>query len=530
MPEELKSEPAIRHQTAEAERPAWLGFAILCLGMFMAILDIQIVATSLPDIQTALAIKPSEMSWIQTSYLIAEVIAIPLTGLLTRALSLRWLFTIAILVFTVASAGCAASSGFADLVAWRVVQGFAGGMLIPIVFSAVFLMFPERSQALATAVAGVLAVLAPTVGPLIGGYITTTYSWHWLFLINIVPGILAALLAPVTLPRGVSNPGLLLRIDVLAMAAISLALACFEIGLKEAPKQGWLSPVTVTLLSGAAVLGALFTVRTLRARAPLVDLSNFRDRNFAIGCALSFILGISLFGSVYLMPVFLVYVRGHDAFGAGQVMLVTGVAQLLTAPVAVWLERRVDPRILTAFGFGLLTVGVGLSAGQTVETDFEEMVLPQILRGVAFMFCLLPPTRLALGALPPEKVPDASALFNLMRNLGGAIGLALIDSVLYGRAPGHASQLAERLKVGDIAAAREAGIPEADYLAGLRDGIDAATETMVRAAVERAAAATAGNEAWAMVAALTALALLAVPVCRRVAAAAPGSPAVPGAH
>jgi len=491
----------------------WAGFAILCLGMFMAILDIQIVAMSLPDIQSALGIAPSQMSWVQTSYLIAEVIAIPLTGLLTRALSLRWLFVVAIAIFTVASAGCASSTTFAELVSWRIVQGFAGGMLIPIVFSAVFLMFPERSQALATTIAGVLAVLAPTVGPLVGGYITSTYSWPWLFLINVPAGLISIVLAPRLLPRGTPVLVLLTRLDVFALVTVAVALASLEIGLKEAPSRGWLSGVVLGLLGMALALGAIFVVRTMRGANPLVDLSNFSDRNFAIGCALSFVLGISLFGSVYLMPVFLVFVRGHDAFEAGQVMLVTGLAQLATAPIAVYLERRVDPRLLTGFGFGLLAIGVGLSAFQTTATDFDEMLLPQILRGVAFMFCLLPPTRMALGRLPLEKVPDASALFNLMRNLGGAIGLALIDTVLYGRAPGHATALAARLKSGDVTAAREAGIPEAEYLRGLAEGIDGATEIAVRNAVERAAATTAGNEAWAMMAALTGLALLIVPFC-----------------
>ena len=165
-----------------------IGFAMMCVGMFMAILDVQVVATSLPTIQSALAIPPDQMSWVQTAYLIAEVIAIPLTGFLTRLLTMRWLFVLAITVFTLASLGCATSESFTALVAWRVLQGFAGGTLIPAVFCAVFLLFPSHRQGIATTLAGVLAVLAPSVGPIVGGWITDTYSWHWLFLINILPG------------------------------------------------------------------------------------------------------------------------------------------------------------------------------------------------------------------------------------------------------------------------------------------------------------------------------------------------------
>src|SRR6202453_3740133 len=186
---------------AKADAATWFGFVLMCLGMFMAILDIQVVATSLPTIQNALAISRDAMSWIQTAYLIAEIIAIPLTGMLTRVLTLRWLFVVAIVLFTLASIGCAFSGSFATLIGFRVVQGFAGGMLIPAVFSAVFLLFPVRLHSVATTVAGIMAVLAPTIGPIVGGWITETYSWHWLFLINVVPGILAAIITPQLLPR-----------------------------------------------------------------------------------------------------------------------------------------------------------------------------------------------------------------------------------------------------------------------------------------------------------------------------------------
>src|SRR6202163_3790956 len=186
----------------EVRTATWLGFVLMCLGMFMAILDIQVVATSLPAIQDALAISRDAMSWIQTAYLIAEIIAIPLTGWLTRVLTLRWLFVMAIGLFTLASIGCAFSGSFALLVGFRVLQGFAGGMLIPAVFSAVFLLFPIRLHPVATTMAGIMAVLAPTVGPVVGGWVPETYSWHWLFLINVAPGLIAAIATPLLLPCG----------------------------------------------------------------------------------------------------------------------------------------------------------------------------------------------------------------------------------------------------------------------------------------------------------------------------------------
>ena len=495
----------------EAAGATWLGFILMRLGMFMAILDIQVVATSLPAIQFALDISRDAMSWIQTAYLIAEIIAIPLTGWLTRVLTLRWLFVGSISLFTLASIGCAFSGDFATLVAFRVLQGFAGGTLIPAVFSAVFLLFPLPQHPMATTMAGIVAVLAPTTGPVVGGWITETWSWHWLFLINVAPGIVAAAATPFLLPREKTDFADLATLDRTSLALMAMALAALELGLKQAPQDGWLSPLCLMLFLASAGTAAIFTWRTLRAAHPVVELTTLRARSFAIGCALSFCLGVGLFGSVYLMPVFLAYVRRHDAFEIGTIMLVTGVAQLVTAPIAGALESRFDPRRLSAVGFALFAFGLGCSALQSRTADFDEMFWPQVLRGVAIMFCLLPPTRLALGALPEAEVPDASGLFNLMRNLGGAIGIALIDTILYGRTGGHAEALRDRLIAGDITAAQAIGL-DLTLFTHRPPGIsDAAAEAYVRPMVEKAAFALSTNEAWALLALAALLGLLLVP-------------------
>ncbi len=499
--------PPLRPLTAST----WIGFGAMCVGMFMAILDVQIVATSLPTIQSALGIAPDQMSWVQTAYLIAEVIAIPLTGLLTRLLGMRRLFVIAVGVFTLASIGCAASQSFTALIAWRVLQGFSGGTLIPAVFAAVFLLFPLRRQGLATTLAGVLAVLAPTVGPIAGGWITATFSWHWLFLVNVLPGLAVAGLAAWLLPRDPLRLGEARKLDLAALALLALALASLEIGLKEAPQRGWSSGLVLGLIALAVVSAAGFGARLRRTKDPIVDLRLLADRRFAFGCLLSFVLGIGLFGSVYLMPVFLAFVRGHDSLEIGKIMLVTGVAQLAMAPVAVALEQRLDARLLTAGGFLVFALGLGLSAFQTPQTDFAGMFWPQVIRGLAIMFCLLPPTRLALGHLAPDRVPDASGLFNLMRNLGGAIGLALIDTVIYGRAPHHAATIVDRLQAGDVDMARFVGIPLPLFTAHVGQPLDAGARAFVQPLVEKASLAWAINDAWFLIAVLTAAVVLCVP-------------------
>lgn len=502
-------------ETQTAGYREWIGFVLMCVGMFMAILDIQIVATSLPAIQAALHIAPDQMIWVQTAYLNAEIVAIPLTGYLTARLGMRWLFLSAISLFTVASFGCAMSNDFHQLVAWRIVQGFSGGTLIPAVFAAVFLLFPPRSQALATTIAGVAAVLAPTIGPIVGGWITQSYSWHWLFRINILPGIVAATGVAIFLRGKVAERHRARPIDILALILLGTALVALQIGLKDAPSLGWRAPSVLVLLGLSAVSAAAFIGRTWVSACPLVELRCFADRHFTIGCVLSFVLGFGLFGSTYLMPFFLGLVRDHGPLRIGEIMLVTGLAQLATAPLAVYAERRVDPRWLTAFGFGLFAIGLLMSAHQTAQTDFADMLIPQIVRGAAIMFCLLPPTRMALGRLPAAMVADGSGLFNLMRNLGGAVGLAMIDTTIFGRAANEASQIAGKLRAGDVATAVRIGIPRDAFLEQRGQPVDEFTTEMIRPLVEKASLVPAVNAAWLLCGLLTALVLLTLLFARR---------------
>ena len=500
----------------QATLRTWAGFVFMCIGMFMAILDIQIVATSLPTIQNALDIGTDQMIWIQTAYLTAEIVAIPLTGFLTARLGMRWLFVSAVSFFTVASVGCSESDTFGALIAWRIIQGFAGGTLIPAVFSAVFLLFPQRLQGIATTFAGVLAVSAPTVGPIVGGWITETYSWHWLFRINIVPGILCAIGTAITLRGPISNTRSARSVDALALTLLAVGLTALQIGLKDAPTIGWLSPMVTALLLGFALCSGWFVWRTIRSPDPLVELRCFQDRNFALGCALSFILGAGLFGSTYLMPFFLGLVREHHALRIGEIMLVTGVAQLLSAPIAVYLEQRVGARTLTAFGFVLFAIGLLMSTTQTPDTDFAEMFWPQVVRGVAIMFCLLPPTRMALGRLSPELVADGSGLFNLMRNLGGAIGLALIDTTIFSRAASYGTDVVAQLEAGDVATAVRIGIPRDAFIEQIGTPPDEFTQEMIRPLVEKYALVEAINDAWLLIGGLTALAVILVFFVRHV--------------
>jgi DHA2 family multidrug resistance protein len=479
----------------------WLGYGALCVGMFMAILDIQVVVTSLSVIEDALKIGADRMSWVQTTYLIAEIISIPLTGLLIRIFTIRWLFAGAISTFTLASIGCASSYDFVSLIFFRVLQGFAGGVLIPLVFAAIFLLFGKGlKQTIATTIGGLLAVLAPTLGPLTGGWITENYTWHWLFLINVVPGIVTLVIGILCLPQNQTRLHLFKTLDWISLVYVAVGLAALLIGLKEAPDNGWFVPQVLSYF----VIFAIFVFLAVRRPNSAISFSLLRDRNLAYGCILSFILGVGLFGSVYLLPLFLAFVHGMGPLDIGLVILVTGIAQLITAPIIVQIDRYVDARLLSAIGFGAFAIGLLMSGFQTIATGYDEMFWPQVVRGAFVALCILPPIRFALGFISREHIADASGLFNLSRNLGGAIGIALIDTIVFSRGPEHADRLVDLIKSDPTKAAAALGLPVGD----LPDPQDPTGLLAIMDVIEQASLTAAINEAWLVMGTITAAALV----------------------
>jgi len=491
----------------------WLGFLAMCLGLFMAVLDIQVVASSLTTIGSALYIAPARLGWIQTGYLMAEVISIPLTGVLTRALSLRWMFVSATLGFTLASLGCAMSTTVTMLIALRVVQGFCGGMLIPAVFTSIFVMIPKSQEILATTLAGLFAMIAPTIGPFVGGYVTTHLSWNWIFLINILPGLLVALVVTLCVKAGKADLKVLRKLDYATLVLAAIFLGSLQLLLNEAPSRDW-HGVFVFTTAAICVIAAMVGVwRALTHATPFIDLYRFRRRDFAVGSALSFILGAGLYGSGYILALFLGLVRGHTPLVIGEIMVVSGAAQLLMAPVAAFAETKVNCRLLIALGFLLFGLGLFANGLENPRSEFWGLFWPQILRGSAVMLCILPATRLALEGWGESDVADASALFNLMRNLGGAIGIAMIDTLVQTRTATHAAAIGKRLQAGDASAARLVGLPAGMFHGHDMGPVDAFTRAIIAPMLGRTALTQSLNEGWFLLAALFVLALFLVPLC-----------------
>jgi DHA2 family multidrug resistance protein len=333
-----------------------------------------------------------------------------------------------------------------SLIVYRVLQGFLGGAMIPTVFATGFRLFPGKAAV--SVVIGLVATCAPTFGSTIGGYLTETYSWHWLFLINVVPGILVSALVWLLIDIDRPDYRLLRHFDFAGLVSMGLCLGGLEYVLEEGPRWDWLEDESVRTMAAISVIaGILFVWRALSARTPVVELRAFLDRNFAVGSLLQFVLGIGLYGGTYILPLLLARVRGYNALDIGETMFVTGLFMFMTAPAAGILSSKIDPRLQIGIGFALTAFGLYLNTILTADSAFRELFIPQAVRGVGMMFSMVPVTNLALGTLPPEQLSNASGLFNLMRNLGGAIGLAGINTVMTDRQAVHLSRLSDHLSL-----------------------------------------------------------------------------------
>ncbi|WP_409568263.1 DHA2 family efflux MFS transporter permease subunit [Methylobacterium sp. E-041] len=504
------------------DRRRMVAFLCMVFGMFMAILDIQIVSASLNEIQAGLSASGDEIPWVQTSYLIAEVISIPLSGTLSRVLSTRWMFVISAGGFTLMSVMCATASSIDEMIVWRALQGFIGGGMIPTVFASAFTIFPPSKRSIVSPMIGLVATLAPTIGPTVGGYLTDLGSWHWLFLINVVPGIAVTVSTFFLVDFDEPNLDLFNSFDWYGLAGMAGFLGCLEYVLEEGPNHDWLQDDAVAICSVIGVVSAVgFFWRVFTAKQPIVDLRAFADRNFAAGCAASFVLGIGLYGLTYLYPVYLARIRGYSALQIGETMFVSGLCMFATAPIAGRFSGKVDPRILMAIGFSGFAAGTWIVTGLTKDWDFWELLWPQVLRGCSLMLCMIPINNIALGTLPPARIKNASGLYNLTRNLGGAVGLALINTLLNDRWDLHLERLHERFTWANGAALERLDAMRRQFEATGGDAEKMALKAMTNT-VRMQGLVMSFEDVFLVLTGLFLLMALATPLIRRPAAAAAG--------
>jgi DHA2 family multidrug resistance protein len=393
-----------------------------------------------------LSAAQDQISWVQTAYLIAEIIMIPLSGWLTRVFSTRWLFTLSAAGFTVMSLLCGLAWNIQSMIVFRALQGLLGASMIPTVFTSSFHYFQGQRRVYSAAVIGTIASVAPTLGPVIGGWITDTLNWRWLFYINLVPGIAVAVLVPLLVDIDKPELSLLKEADYLGIVLMAAGLGCLEYVLEEGARWNWFDDATIrTCAIIAVVSGLLFVVRSLTFARPVVDLRALGDRNFLVGCILSFMTGVGIFSTIFMTPLFLGYVRGFSAWQIGLAISSTGAASLVGVPVYILLARKFDTRWLMMFGLVLFALSLWSFSFITHDWGSAELFLPQVLRGFPQVFAVAPAVNLGLGSLPPNRLKYASGLFNMMRNLGGAIGIAVCATILNDRTNLHFLRLAEHL-------------------------------------------------------------------------------------
>ena len=294
---------------------------------------------------------------------------------------------------------------------------------------------------------GLVVTLAPTLGPTLGGYITENISWHFMFLLNLIPGIFVCTTVYIYVDFDKPNLKLLSNFDFLGIALMIMTLGCLQYVLEEGNKKDWLDDTYILIISILVVFGFIcLIIRELTFSSPIVDLGAFRNINFSFGCIYSFILGVGLYGAVYLLPLFLFSVAGFNTLQIGITMIVTGLCQLCSAPLAAKVfDSGLDKRIMLAIGYLTFGLGCYLNSFLTADSRFWELCLPQMVRGIALMFCFMPINDLALGTMPKDKVQNASGLYNLTRNLGGAIGLAFINSLIISKSKIFAQSMKDNM-------------------------------------------------------------------------------------
>ena len=426
----------------------WIAVIGATLGAFMAVLNIQIVNASLADIQGAIGAGIDDGGWISTSYLIAEIIVIPLSGWLAQVFSIRiYLLTNAVL-FLLLSMACAFAQDLPQMIVLRAVQGFTGGVLIPMAFTLIITLLPKAKQPIGLALFALSATFAPAIGPTIGGYLTENLGWQFIFYVNLVPGAIMIGMLYFSLESRPMKLSLLREGDWPGIITMAIGLAALQTVLEEGNKDDWFgSPFIVKLSIIAAVALTAFLWIELSARKPVLNLRLLFRRNFGFGILANFLLGIALYGSVYILPVYLSRIQGYNAEQIGMVLAWTGLPQLLLIPMVPRLMKRFDPRLIIGIGFALFAASNFMNIFMTNDYATDQLFWPNIVRALGQALVMAPLSAVATAGIEAENAGSASGLFNMMRNLGGAVGIALLQTLLTKREQYHSNVLMQSVSM-----------------------------------------------------------------------------------
>jgi DHA2 family multidrug resistance protein len=437
-------------QNADRASPVvWISIVAAMIGAFMAILNIQITNASLLNIEGGIGTGVDNGSWISTSYLIGEIVVIPLTDYLSRVFSFRKIMLAHATLFAIFSVACAFTHDLPSMIAMRGLQGFFGGVLIPMAFTLVFTKLPKGQQPIGLAMFALAVTFAPAIGPTIGGYLTENYGWQTIFFVNVIPTAVMVTTLFFTLERQPMQLTLLREGDWFGIVTMAVGLSALQAVLEEGNKDDWFgSPFIVKLAITAAISLSLFIANELIVEKPLLRLRLLTNRNFGMGTTAAVFLGFGLFGSIYLLPAYLGQVQGYNAEQIGNVLAWTGLPQLLLIPLVPKLMQRIDARYLAAFGLVLFAYSSFMNTTMSLDYSGDQFWIPNIVRAIGQALTLAPLSNVSLGSVAPQDAAAASGISNMMRNLGGAIGTAVLATIVTKREQFHSNIIGQSVDLG----------------------------------------------------------------------------------
>ncbi|MEO8891386.1 MAG: DHA2 family efflux MFS transporter permease subunit [Coleofasciculaceae cyanobacterium] len=428
----------------------WIGLMGAMVGAFMAVLDIQITNSSLQEIQAALGATIEEGSWISTAYLVAEVVVIPLSGWLSKVFSIRRYLLVNTVLFIFFSICCAWAVNLPMMIVFRGLQGFTGGILIPMALTIVLMTLPPAKQPIGMAMFAITATFAPSIGPTLGGWLTDNLGWQYNFYLNIIPGILMISAIAYAIPAKPMQLNLLKGGDWWGIFSMAVGLASLEVVLEEGNRKDWFSSQEISQLAvvAFAFLSAFLWIELTRRR-PFINLRLLLRWNFGIGSISGLSLGLGLYGSIYILPLYLARIQNYTAMQIGEVIMWSGVPQLFLIPLVPKLMQRFDARYLAAIGFTLFAISCFMNSHMTHETGIDELRWSQLVRACGQPLMIVPLTSITTGGIEPEQAGSASGLFNMIRNLGGSIGIAILSTLLSWREQFHSNRIGENVSLFD---------------------------------------------------------------------------------
>jgi DHA2 family multidrug resistance protein len=441
----------IAHPPLEGAARVW-GTIALSAATFMNVLDSSIANVSLPAISGDLGVSTTQGTWVITSFAVANAIAVPLTGFMTQRFGQVRLFMASVILFMMASLLCGLAPNMTTLILFRALQGFVAGPMIPLSQTLLLSSYPRAKAGLAMAMWSMTTLVAPVMGPLLGGWITDNISWPWIFYINIPVGIVAASITW-TLYRKRESTTHKVPIDAIGLALLVLWVGSMQLMLDKGKELDWFHSAEVVTMAVVAVVGfAFFLVWELTDKHPVVDLSLFKRRNFWSGAVATAVAYGLFFGNVVLLPLWLQQWMGYTATQAGMIMAPVGLLAIFFSPVVGLTVAKIDPRRYATFSFLVFALVLWMRSNFNTQADFVTIIIPTVIQGIAMAFFFIPLVTITLSGLTPDRIPAASGLSNFLRITAGAMGTSLTTTLWDNRATLHHSQLAETINQGNNAA------------------------------------------------------------------------------